>query len=358
MSHPYIDLDARQYWRTARRDWDFPNFGDVYRPKFKIDKNVVVATGGSCFAQHISRNLRQKGYNFLDVERAPSLLPESLHARFGYGLYSARYGNIYTSRQLLNIVQFAFGEKRYDEFWSSSGRFFDPLRPSVEHGGFESVEELRALRKQHYESVREMFERARVFVFTLGLTEVWLNRASEVAYPTCPGTVAGEFDAQNHYFKNLSYRDVMDDMKQVIRILKGYNSRLKFLLTVSPVPLAATAMNQHVAVAATYSKSVLRSVAGDLSERFGFVDYFPSYELVTSHLSRSFPFEPNMREVRPEAVASVMNCFFAAHEGEAASTTASTAALERTVGSDIELEAITSEVGVVCDEAVLDEFAK
>ena len=33
----------------------------------------------------------------------PALLPTDLHSRFGYGIYSGRYGNIYTARQLLQL---------------------------------------------------------------------------------------------------------------------------------------------------------------------------------------------------------------------------------------------------------------
>ena len=40
--------------------------------------------------------------------------------------------------------------------------------------------------------------------------------------------------------------------------------REKCIISVSPVPLIATATNQHALVANTYSKSVLRAAAGEL----------------------------------------------------------------------------------------------
>jgi hypothetical protein len=52
------------------------------------------------------------------------------------------------------------------------------------------------------------------------------------------------------------------------------------ILTVSPVPLAATFTGRDVLVANMYSKSVLRAVAEEIRARFDFVDYFPSYESV------------------------------------------------------------------------------
>ena len=48
--------------------------------------------------------------------------------------------------------------------------------------------------------------------------------------------------------------------------LLSVNPRARLLLTVSPVPLAATATPNHVLVASIHSKSVLRAVAGELAE--------------------------------------------------------------------------------------------
>jgi hypothetical protein len=91
------------------------------------------------------------------------------------------------------------------------------------------------------------------------------------------------------------------------------NPEMKFLLTVSPVPLAATATKEHVLTATTYSKSILRAVAGELAARFEDVDYFPSYELISSPFSREFLYEEDLREVRADALDAVMRSFLRAH---------------------------------------------
>ena len=54
-------------------------------------------------------------------------------------MYSARYGNIYTVRQLLQLAQEVAGNwtpKNY--IWEKNGRFFDALRPGIEPNGFNS----------------------------------------------------------------------------------------------------------------------------------------------------------------------------------------------------------------------------
>ncbi|MFM9937658.1 MAG: GSCFA domain-containing protein, partial [Novosphingobium sp.] len=93
-------------------------------------------------------------------------------------------------------------------------------------------------------------------------------------------------------------------------ILKAVNPGARMLLTVSPVPLIATATDQHVLPATIYSKSVLRAVAGDLAADHAEIHYFPSYELIIGHPSRGMFFDPDLREVNDFGVNLVMNQFF------------------------------------------------
>ena len=75
-------------------------------------EGATIATAGSCFAQHIGRALRGRGLGYLDLEPPPAFLTEDEANRLGYGLYSCRYGNIYTVRQLLQLFQEAHGERK------------------------------------------------------------------------------------------------------------------------------------------------------------------------------------------------------------------------------------------------------
>ena len=92
--------------------------------------------------------------------------------------------------------------------------------------------------------------------------------------------------------------------------MRAVNPKLKILLTVSPVPLTATATDQHVMVATMQSKSILRAVAGALAGDDPDVDYFPSYEIVSSPPFRGVFFEPNQRNVTESGVNFVMQTFF------------------------------------------------
>jgi hypothetical protein len=134
----------------------------------------------------------------------------------------------------------------------------------------------------------------------MGLTEAWQDRVTGVEYAVCPGTVAGQFDPDRHLFVNHGFGALMGDMTAALRLMFRANRGLKVLLTVSPVPLTATASGQHVLTATSHSKSLLRAVAGELVAAQARVDYFPSYEIITHPAYRGRFFAPNLRSVLPE----------------------------------------------------------
>jgi len=230
-------------------------------------------------------------------------------------MYSARYGNIYTVRQLLQLAQEAAGEWTPQNFiWRKHGKFYDALRPAVEPEGLDSPEEVREHRRVHISRVNELFENLDLFIFTLGLTEMWVHKESGTVFPTAPGTLVGEFDETLFGYENADYPQILRDFKRFYKLLMDIRGgrRFKVLLTVSPVPLTATASGKHILPSTVYSKSILRSVAGKLSSS-KWIDYFPSFELVTNPRLHSSSFSDNLRTVRNETVEMVMGHFFAEH---------------------------------------------
>jgi hypothetical protein len=144
----------------------------------------------------------------------------------------------------------------------------------------------------------------------MGLTEGWENNQDGTMFAVAPGTVAGTYDPSRHVFRNLRAAEISADMLAFWERLRTVNPRARVLLTVSPVPLAATATQNHVLVATTYSKSVLRAVAGELAEDIDDIYYFPSYEIISSHPARGMFFEPDLRNVNLFGVNFVMTNFF------------------------------------------------
>jgi hypothetical protein len=152
-----------------------------------------------------------------------------------------------------------------------------------------------------------------VFIFTLGLTEAWVDKRTNRVFPTAPGTIAGDFDPSIYEFKNFTYDEIHADFVEFLDLIRARNPDVRVILTVSPVPLTATATDNHVLVATTYSKSVLRAVAGSIAQSYPDVDYFPSYEMIASPWSKGFFYEGNMRAVNAGGVAAVMRVFFKQH---------------------------------------------
>jgi hypothetical protein len=368
MTNPYEALPKRAFWRRAVAQVEPLAISDLWQPKFEIQPVDVVATAGSCFAQHIGKALAKSGYQWLDGEPAPRLLSEEDRVKYNYGIFSFRVGNIYTVALLRQWVEWALGVSNApSEIWEEDGRFYDPFRPVVEPEGFASRYELLALRATTLVAIRQVFETATLFVFTLGLTEGWVNAEKGYAYPLCPGTIKGAaFDADAHKFRNYGYHEISDDLNATIDLLKSVNPNLRVLLTVSPVPLTATATAKHVLVATTYSKSTLRAVAGDVSAEREDTDYFPSYEIISSFPFRGMFYADNKREVLKDGVEHVMKSFFS---GLAARGLEDKVAVPITPDKakaapsgpsrDIGIGAASDEVdNVVCEEILLEAFGR
>src|SRR5262245_2052427 len=158
--HPYNKMPEHAFWRRSVAAVEPGAVDPVVGFDVKIEQDTRVATAGSCFAQHIARYLRESGYNYYVTEPGHPILPEKIRLKNNYGLFSARYGNIYTARQLLQLFQRAYDLFHpMEDCWKEADDvFFDPFRPSVQPGGFISELELKLDREQHLACVRRMFE--------------------------------------------------------------------------------------------------------------------------------------------------------------------------------------------------------
>lgn len=309
--NPYRGLPHTAFWAKAVAGRHYEDIERLWEP-LSLDGSELFATAGSCFAQHLGRHVRTRSAaNYLDLEPAPALIPPEEHSRFGYGIYSCRYGNIYTARQLLQLAEEATGARPVStHVWERSGRYFDALRPTVDPVGLADPDTVVSMRKEHLARVKEMLSRVDVMIFTLGLTEAWVSPDDGTVFPTAPGVVAGTVGHDRAEFQNYRVSDVREDMLAFWRVLKQVNPDARMILTVSPVPLIATASGHHVLPATMYSKSALRAAAHELSEIESDITYFPSYEVINSAQGRGYYFEPDLRSVNDRGVRHVMEHFF------------------------------------------------
>lgn len=309
MSHPYADGESHQFWNRAMSAVA-PGHVDPVTPGLRIGAEERVATLGSCFAQHIARHLQRSGCTYHVTESAPEgMSAEAAQAR-QYGLFSARYGNVYTVRQALQLFDRAYGRFRpRARAWPRGDGFVDPFRPQVEPEGFRSEAEVLQSRDAHLACVRTMFETSAWLVFTLGLTEAWRDREDGAVFPLAPGVAGGRYDATQTEFVNFDIDAVRSDLAALIERVRVVNPACRWVLTVSPVPLAATFEPRHVWVSTVASKAVLRVAADEAQRRFDHVHYFPSYEVITSPAAGNRYYADDLRQVTDIGVQHVMRLF-------------------------------------------------
>jgi len=347
---PYAGLPSHCFWKRAVATIE-PKFVDpVVVTRFQVSKAELVATAGSCFAQHIAKRLSAEGFNYYVPEDGGSLSEEVRRER-NYGVFSCRYGNLYTTRQLVQLFDRSMGRfTPLENAWKRpDGRYVDPFRPQIEPDGFESEEAMLQSRTEHLACVREMFTKLDILVFTLGLTESWESREDGAVFPLAPGVSGGAMDPSRHRFRNLTAKEVADDLELFLLKLQGVNPKARVILTVSPVPLIATYENRHVLVSNTHSKSVLRTVAGEMASRYSQCEYFPSYEIITGqHVGNGY-LEEDLRSVRSEGVDHVMGVFLKHYAGKTGSITIETTQREREQQSAI--ERIND---IICDEEAIE----
>lgn len=353
--HFYKDRPDHTFWRRAVAGVAPRDIDPVVSFPFRIGPEDKVATAGSCFAQHIARHLKASGYTYFVTETAHPMgaaLPE-LEAEFSYGVFSARFGNLYTARQLLQLFDRAFNNFQSAEadWQTEAGQWYDPFRPNIQPNGFASRQELEADRVQHLAAVRRMFEELDVFVFTLGLTEAWECAEDGAILPLCPGVVAGEYDPDRIRFVNFGVTEIIEDMTEFSKNLWEINPKARIILTVSPVPLVATAEDRHVLQSTMLSKSVLRVACDELSRDHDRIAYFPSFETVMSPAMRGANFAEDLRSVTEPAVEQVMGLFLkhATTDGRVMATEASTADPSQTF-----FDEVSEVVELICDEQLLD----
>ncbi len=311
VKHPYKQAPTYTKWRQAVAEVPAAEVDPGVGFPFRLTPRDKVATAGSCFSQHIGRALKARGFAFL-VTEPPHPFVGNVADQLAYTQFSARYGNVYTARQMLQLVQRAEGLfVPADRAWEGpDGGWFDPYRPTVQPGGFLSTEELEADRARHLGRVRTMLRELDYLVFTLGLTEVWTAVEDGAAYPLCPGVAAGAFDPDLHHLVDLGVDDVVADIEAFFALIRAVNNRAKLILTVSPVAIAASVRDRHVLVSNAWSKSVLR-VAADIAARRhpDTVAYFPSYEMITGAHARSAYVLDDLRTVSEAGVAQAMSAF-------------------------------------------------
>ncbi|KRE13474.1 hypothetical protein ASE63_18550 [Bosea sp. Root381] len=286
-----------------------------HKPKFAIDPSWPIFTMGSCFARSVENVLMSRGLplvlkghgapaedfdSWSDATQRGGGAAAGELSRGALNKYSVRSMNHELKRVLLNE---SYPDEGMVEL--APDQWFDPhasgLRLLPRERAFANRERLAAA------SAR--IKDARICFFTLGLTETWLDSQTGLAMNVHPGVNWLARMPERFRFVDYGYDATLTDMLEIIELIRTHcRADMRFIVTVSPVPLGATFKDADVIVANSGSKSVLRAVTEELYRRFDYVDYFPSYEMVMNS-PRALAYEEDQLHVSRDMVAAVMGAF-------------------------------------------------
>ena len=286
---------------TSKYFRDFDGFADIeFSPKLSFKKEDKFFTIGSCFARNVENYLTQNHIPYLSkMENVDGDLFKS------GGLARTGYQNVYTPGSVLEVSRLNFSTDPYHSIVEQSGLHYDLLTHGLK--GM-TLEVARGIRNNLLSAYRNL-NKTDVLIITLGYTEAWYYRETQAwvnqspAEPKLRGLVDG-FE-----LRVLDYNEVYQLLSEAFANFRQHNSKIKIILTVSPVPLGSTFTEEHVLVANQRSKSTLHTVAQKLWAELDYVDYFPSYEIV-SLSDRQLAFEEDGVHVRQTIVSRVMERFF------------------------------------------------
>lgn len=244
-----------------------------------ITKNEYITAFGSCFAMEVTKFLVEEGYQVFGQ-------------KMGLNSHVVRSGEgIVNSAALVQQFEWAFNDKapRLESWHDKSGV------------AVEVSDEVK-------ETTREIFAKTDVFIFTLGLSEVWYDKPTgEIFWRAIPNQ---QFDPERHGFRVLGAEENRKNLMRVYEIIREHRPNAHIIFTLSPVPLAATFRPISCMTANSVSKASLRVAIDEVMRELTDDDklhYYPSYEIATAFLEDAFG--ADLRHPRPETVDFIMQTF-------------------------------------------------
>jgi hypothetical protein len=154
----------------------------------------------------------------------------------------------------------------------------------------------------------KILEATTVFL-TLGFTESWIDAETNVVLNVAPPPTLIRKWPERFRFHNATFAEILASLETIYTLItQRVRADMKFVVTVSPVPLGTTFTEMDVIAANAYSKATLRAAAGEFCARYANVDYYPSYEMVTS-TNPELSWKPDWVHPKTEIVDVVIGRF-------------------------------------------------
>ncbi len=210
-----------------------------FEPEKKLlTKTTAVSALGSCFAGHIAQRLNERGVSVF------------------YKQIGEDINNTFANRFLLK--------------WIENG---PQCALTTELEGIYGADQ-RA-------EFHERFSSTGVFIFTLGVAPAFFDRKTGDFMLAHGGASENKLLPEIAEFRTTTVAENLGNLRAIVETARRLSPGAKFVITVSPVPLAATYEMGSAIVADCLSKSTLRlTVDQYLKETGEFAYYWPSYEIV------------------------------------------------------------------------------
>ena len=246
-----------------------------------IDLDTRVLAVGGCFASNFTLWLAEQGFN-----RAYPDSPYNALLRFNTDFASPA----------VITQQFRWA---FDELSPGSLLWIDKNR------------HLFAATDEGKQAVRSTLEQTDVLILTLGLSEIWYDKAS--GEPLWRALTEKTYDPEKHVFRVESTAATIEWLECIERIRQLHLPKMKIVYMLSPSPLKTTFRPVSAITANSVSKAILRAALDEFLRNHEAIlnkqlFYFPSYEIVTSFYFD--PFQKDNRHLTPIVLGSI-TAFFA-----------------------------------------------
>jgi hypothetical protein len=277
---PSLAEEPNPLRRWPARDGKPNRIEPVAKPHFDVPFRLIegesIFTIGSCFARHIEQSLADRGFAI------PIL--ELLKQDSAFFDVDSAFLNNYGTPSIAQELTWALDETCP----------FDPSTGLAEliPGGFVDMHlfgrikpvsyEVALKRREAIRDVTRRIKECRVVIITLGLAEVWYDKRARGYLNITPRQPLQLREPDRYELRVLTFDETLLHLRRALDLIRTHGRPdVQVLLTVSPVPMTQTFRPIDVAVANTYSKSVLRAAAEHAVYEYDNVHYFPSFESVT-----------------------------------------------------------------------------
>lgn len=275
-------------------------------PRFKLKRGNKIYTIGSCFARNIERVLMRERFV---VPTGNVAIPPEFYS--GATPYKNTILNKYNAHSMaVEILRGLEDNPPLGLIELENNLWYDPQTSFVKFLPQEQAEKIR----RDMDLLAKEVARSDAVFLTLGLTETWYDTATG-QFLNSLNVVAVKDRRKQTAFFNATVNQVVKVLSFALDALRTANPLVKVLITVSPVPMGQTFTGMDVISANTYSKATLRAACQQLYDTYDFVDYFPSYEMVT-HSPPEIAWQEDRVHVLPAMVESVTRTFVARYVEE------------------------------------------